>query len=1606
MPLTAESDIEVSYRSEDGVEALDEASTQLLAALNPASGGRVKRKFSIDLPTLESLGLSRDEYQSFPEEMLIKKIKKEVEIKGVIHCKAVFADGSSVMMPYTQLAHYGNWGEAYADFVNQDGTLPGATSSEEIVSGRDTSASSLRGRQGSGKATTPRNVGSFSRSGQRVELNSPGQVSQGDNNSPAPVAGGRQLRKRNLSLLAKQRKSMREAEGIESSEDEDANKAIGSRNPTKGGGRRTRSTGISRVQMLPYGYDDDDELIVSDLMPPPGRRRRGLVSLKRRNATEAGYGSSDYGNDNPPERRSGRTTGRKNMYREPDPNADDDFMDIDTVAKPKKPQVVRAKEVFPSLDKHGDFARFHDRTCDTCLDRGTSKSRGILVYCQGCSYTYHQLCLGHRATREHLVTRVAGENHVLQCKRCIGRARLKRSTAPCLDKCTACRITGESCQPFSDLRNKSTQKKDASTNASAETSDVEVDPERLYNPENVLFRCRGCRRAWHFNHLPATAESVGKPSAKNRLEEYSREWKCDLCQEHREKATIILAWRPSDKQARQMKPELIDYTDFAEDEREYLVKFAKQSYFHCIWLPGAWVSGAFPLLHTGFMKRGPKLCMTTEEAVPEEWLRIEICLDVEYDSYVPVGNDAELDLLRITDVTKAYVKFRGLGYEEAVWEQPPKESEEERWEEWKQAYGDYIHGFYVRSTRGILDRIKKARSLNFDQKLVKKMQPEYVKGGTLMDYQMEGLNWLYYKWWKGQNAVLADEMGLGKTIQVISFLSVLLEDHNVWPFLIVVPNSTVPNWKREIQRWLPNMRVVAYPSVDTARKLSKKYEMFHPGTTELKCHVVVTSYNSPVSDAKTLRPIRWQALIVDEGQRLKNDRSQFYTEMAKYHTGFKLLMTGTPLQNNPRELFNLLQFLDPKVQAAEMEEEFGELTKENVPTLHAMIRPYFLRRTKGMVLDLPPMTEIIVPVSMTNVQRKLYKSILTKDTALIKSILAKHGKGKLKLTERTKLNNLLMQLRKCLCHPFLYNEDIEEQDVDPETAHKNLVDAGSKLELLSLLLPKLKERGHRVLMFTQFLGMLDILEDFLFALDLKYQRLDGGVSTLERQKRIDSFNAPDSKYFAFMLSTRAGGVGINLATADTVIILDPDFNPHQDIQALSRAHRIGQTKRVQVFHLVTRDTAEEKIIQIGKKKLSLDHLIIEKMDATEEEEVDVESILKFGARALFEDEGEASEARRIRYDDDSVDKLLERVATEEPTVAEKDGANTGETAFSFARVWANDTSVLEEGFGQEQEEEAPLGFWDKVLKEREEEARLEAASKAEELGRGRRNKKVDYRMGLDFSSKRGPGATSDTDFHDSSGPESDSEEERAGSEVSDKPINANHTQNLGPQTTPIIPQTPMEFALPDSNHLAVPRPPPPYVPPPSRHIPIAQPPYLPYPPSAPFNSAPIGNLHPLQSTQHVFGAPPAPAMPRSSMAQMIPAAPVAPIAPMVLPPLHVFHTAPGPAAMPHPDLNGKCLACGNPHSPGQCPLRYIPVQHCQLCSTAHLPGINTCPHLSSETQVNEMLMAVNLSPEIPALTADAKQLLRERKGEIKLKKKEVARRRQASMNNAPSANGY
>lgn len=566
--------------------------------------------------------------------------------------------------------------------------------------------------------------------------------------SPKPNST-RNLRQRNLTLLSRQRKAAEEAKAIESSQDEDSSSAKKS-TITR---RRTRSSGIKKVHMLSYerssraadGDDDDGNIDASDFDRSSKKPHRSVQSSKRARLHSPPDGS-DFGR--PQGRRSGRAKKQKNTYLEPDPNFSDEHMDIDPPElEPKKQRVVRTKETFLPLDKTNDFVRFHNRTCDACGVRGTSRMKGILVYCQGCSNSYHEVCLGHSGAREHLVTRATDNDYVLQCRRCIGKARIKRPSAPHLERCTECHVVGNSCQPFRSLASsKNVQPTETPPRANSAISDAEIDPGRIYHSENVLFRCSSCRRAWHYNHLPPPDRDLESKFendvAEERLREYSLDWKCLMCRTHEIKVQTIVAWRPSGGSAKGVSTELLELNDFNEDEREYLVKFTGQSYFQVTWVPGAWLCGAYAQLHLAFLKKSPFLSLTTEGAIDETWLRIELCFDVKYTSFVPVGEDADVDLGRIIEVEEALVKFRGLGYEEVVWEAPPLEKDEERWEEWKRAYVDYIHGQYVHPPKGQQKRAEKARSVNFERKLEKKTQPGYIKGGTLMKYQMEGLKYI------------------------------------------------------------------------------------------------------------------------------------------------------------------------------------------------------------------------------------------------------------------------------------------------------------------------------------------------------------------------------------------------------------------------------------------------------------------------------------------------------------------------------------------------------------------------------------------------------------------------------------------------------------------------------------------------------------------------------------------------------------------------------------------------------------------------------------------------------------------------------------------------
>ncbi|EEU45110.1 uncharacterized protein NECHADRAFT_80466 [Fusarium vanettenii 77-13-4] len=1122
------------------------------------------------------------------------------------------------------------------------------------------------------------------------------------------------------------------------------------------------------------GDDDFMPIIVSDVLPKKGRPNKARLRFKRlvnarhkasRLTTRQKSHDSDIEFEAP--RRSSRAT-RTTVNMQDDEGMDEDSFYIVDEKTPGPAKVISVKEVFQQLPSDSAFVTMHMDKCHTC---GGSRNRGQMVYCQGCTLSYHKNCLSFRSGREHQVTKVGVDDFVLQCRYCIGIPIKKDENAPKHSMCQGCKRDGLACAAFSEKKTSRQEEKMREQNYGIDPI-FKVAPNLLNNDEIVLFRCLG-------------EDSIGTDLKSERLKDHSIDWRCHECGTAKHKIHRLVAWRPVERDLAKQAPRPT-WHDVKEDDKEYLIKCDTRSYNHCTWKSGAWVHGvAASTMRAAFGKRDAErdlLKLDENDAVPDEFIMPDIILNVKMHSSIPRPKTREDELANMNNVSKIFVKFQGLGYDDVVWDAPPTEDMGDIYAAFVEAYYEYVEGKYFKyeSQYKIKERVKAYKSEPFEEI---NEQPAGLKRGKLMGYQLEGVNWLLGNYHNGRSVVLADEMGLGKTVQVVGLVTSLIQDSpRCWPFLIVVPNATCPNWRREFKQWAPELRVVAYHGGKEPQSLAHKYELFPNGSTDMKAHVVIMSYDSAQDPAtkSIFKSVNWAGLVVDEGQRLKNDQNILYGALRSMKIPFRLLLTGTPLQNNKRELFNLLQFIDEKKNAEELDAEYAVLDKETLPQLHNEIRPYFLRRTKAGVLKfLPPMSQIILPVTMTVIQEKLSKSIMAKNPELIKAMFSN---SKMNKKERGSLNNILMQLRKCLCHPFMYSEAIEERDHDPTVLQRNLVEASAKLLLLQVMLPKLQEKGHRVLIFSQFLNQLDIIEDFLGGLGYDYRRLDGSIGSLEKQRRIDAFNAPGSPIFAFLLSTRAGGVGINLATADTVIILDPDFNPHQDIQALSRAHRIGQKKKVLCFQLMTVDSVEERIMQIGKKKMALDHALIESMDDDELAGDDLESILKHGAQALFSDN---YEKKSIHYDSAAVDELLNRTHMDE--VDEEEDA-----AFSYAKVWSNEKSGFEAGLATEETNEPEAlnsSVWDRILAQREAEAKQQAAANREVLGRGgRRRQAINYKTNaIDTVPILGDLEPESSDSSDDfaggdSGEESDEED---GTSAKGKRQKNSPSQLATPATTPV-----------------------------------------------------------------------------------------------------------------------------------------------------------------------------------------------------------------------------
>jgi len=518
--------------------------------------------------------------------------------------------------------------------------------------------------------------------------------------------------------------------------------------------------------------------------------------------------------------------------------------------------------------------------------------------------------------------------------------------------------------------------------------------------------------------------------------------------------------------------------------------------------------------------------------------------------------------------------------------------------------------------------------------------PGYIKGGTMRDYQIAGLNWLISLHENGISGILADEMGLGKTLQTISFIGYLRFICGIHgPHLVAVPKSTLDNWKREFGKWIPEIDVLVLQGAKEERA-----ELIQERLVDEKFDVCITSYEMILREKSHLKKFAWEYIIIDEAHRIKNEESSLAQIIRVFNSRNRLLITGTPLQNNLHELWALLNFLLPDVfgDSAAFDDWFSGQDEDSdtvVQQLHKVLRPFLLRRVKADVeKSLLPKKEINLYIGMSDMQVNWYKKILEKD---IDAVNGAAGNKE----SKTRLLNIVMQLRKCCNHPYLFEG---AEPGPPYTTDEHLVNNAAKMIMLDRLLKRMKAQGSRVLIFSQMSRLLDILEDYSVMRGYQYCRIDGSTAHEDRIAAIDEYNKEGSEKFLFLLTTRAGGLGINLTTADIVVLFDSDWNPQADLQAMDRAHRIGQTKQVIVFRFVTENAIEEKVLERAAQKLRLDQLVIQQGRAQQPvknaaSKDELLTMIQHGAEKVFKSQGAlGTVSGSSEFTEDDFEAILKR----------------------------------------------------------------------------------------------------------------------------------------------------------------------------------------------------------------------------------------------------------------------------------------------------------------------------------------------------------------------------
>lgn len=695
--------------------------------------------------------------------------------------------------------------------------------------------------------------------------------------------------------------------------------------------------------------------------------------------------------------------------------------------------------------------------------------------------------------------------------------------------------------------------------------------------------------------------------------------------------------------------------DYNEDDDTFLVKMRGKSYLHCEWVPREHIKAT----RVGAMK----VKRFKKVGLDQDYTKIDRILTETHD-------DENNKLVLI--------KWKKLPYENATFELV---EEAQKCEGFEEELKNYKNRKRMRHMRMPVDwRPSRENQVKLIEDKV------YMNGNKLRTYQIEGVNWLLNRWYFKQSCIMADEMGLGKTVQSVTFVNALFQEFEYTaPALIVAPLSTIVNWEREFKNWT-DLRVLTYHGSIQARDIINEYEFsVKTGNIAVRLFdVIITTYEMAMQGADHLMQFEYGVGIFDEAHRLKNTSSKAASCLRNFSISHKVLLSGTPIQNNLNELWALFNFIDGQRfnSLNNFLEEFKMEKAEDVEKLQNVLKPLMLRRMKEDVeTSIPLKEETIIEVELTMIQKRYYRAILEKNI----EFLTKGDKNNV-----PNLINTMMELRKCCIHPYLIkgaeekiigdylkrkklsgNEEIlpiptsnlpiqigDFTFTDSDEYHKIMIQSSGKLVLLDKLLEKLKGE-HKVLIFSQMTKCLDLLADYLSYRNYKFERIDGGVRGDHRQAAIDRFSTGDA--FVFLLCTRAGGVGINLTAADTVVIFDSDWNPQNDLQAQARCHRIGQKNEVKIYRLITRNSYEREMFDKAGLKLGLDKAILQKMNFIDEEaqeeatadsehliakhkeqilkkEDAIQLLLRKGAYGVLMDTDDASQ----KFCEEDIDQILQR----------------------------------------------------------------------------------------------------------------------------------------------------------------------------------------------------------------------------------------------------------------------------------------------------------------------------------------------------------------------------